>query len=274
MKGAVLLGLAVTIAAAIGIASSQTPSAATPAPDAAPPVQGPEAAPPHHPDTGSAGALEGIVRETIEVPQYTYLRLATTDGREIWAAVAKASVTVGSQVSIVDAAKMENFESASLKRIFEVIYFGNLGSPQAGSAHGGDLPPGHPPVGAMAGAAAPHGVPPTTAAPTDEPPVPIASGALGRTIAALYQQKEALRGATARVRGRIAKATPVQGVVYYRLRDGSSVDAREKELLVRSTATATPGDVVTFEGVVQLDVDVGIGTLYPVLLDSAKLVGE
>ena len=53
------------------------------------------------------------------------MRLKTADG-ETWAAVLKAPVKKGDEVTVVNAAPMDGFESKTLKRTFDRIVFGNL----------------------------------------------------------------------------------------------------------------------------------------------------
>jgi hypothetical protein len=248
MKMMVVLLASASVAAAVAVFVNREPldvpasaSAASVAPSA------PSAA-------AASDEIGGQVREVLDVAEYTYLRLQAPNGAELWAAVTKAPVAVGSTVAIANAARMTNFKSASLKRTFDVIYFGNLkgASPHAARS----LPPGHPDItgDVMPG----HGA--TATAPPSPVAVSPASGANARTIAA---QK-------IRVLGLVVKATPVQGVSYIRLRDGSATDPASAELVVSSRDTAKVGEVVTFEGTVGLDVDVGIGTKYPVMLQEAK----
>jgi hypothetical protein len=267
MKNVVLLCGAVAIAAVVAVTAKSDP----PSPPYEPVAKA--SSTPHSPlaPPATQTALAGEVREAIDVAQYTYLRLATSDGRELWAAVSKAPVLVGSQVSIVDAARMTNFESATLKRTFDVIYFGNLGAPGRVSAPTGPLPPGHPPLDGHDMPSSPHGAAAAPMAPSSVK-VPPAVGADAYVIAALFSQGASLDGKPGRVRGQVVKATPVQGVTYYRLRDGSSQEPSKGELVVSSTAKAKLGDVVTFEGRVRSNVDVGIGIKYPVMLEDARLV--
>lgn len=268
MKNVLLLCGAVAIAAAVAVTAKSDPPTSTPYEPASKANDTPQ--PPAAPAPASETALVGEVREAIDVAEYTYLRLATQGG-ELWAAVSKTPVTVGAQVSIVDAARMTNFESATLKRTFDVIYFGNLGLPGRAPGPTGALPPGHPPLAGHDAASSPHGA---AAAPLPASSVKVtpAVGANAYAIAALFSQSASLDGKPGRVRGQIVKATPVQGVTYYRLRDGSSEEPSTAELVVSSTAQAKPGDVVTFEGRVRTNVDVGIGFKYPVMLEHAKLV--
>jgi hypothetical protein len=274
MKTVVVLCAAVAVAAVVGIASKSDPSSGSPVTPAAPPATLDDA-------RGSAEAANsppsGEVREAIDVAGYTYLRLLSPQGHEFWAAVSKASVKVGSTVTIADAARMTNFESATLKRTFDVIYFGNLEQalPVAGPA--GALPPGHPPISGQ-GAGTPtlpgaHALP-STAPPSSAISVQPAAGPNGRTIAALLAEVATIAGKAVKVRGQVVKATPVQGVTYYRLRDGSVAGSEPAELVVSSTAPAQVGDVVTFEGPASVNVDVGIGYKYPLMLQNASRVGD
>ena len=267
MKNVVLLCGAVAVAAVVAVTAKSDPPPLPhePVPKASTTQHPPPVAP------ATETSLAGEVREAIDVAQYTYLRLATKDGRELWAAVSKAPVPVGSHVSIVDAARMTNFESATLKRTFDVIYFGNLGQPARPSGAGGALPPGHPPLDGHGVANSPHGA---AAAPvaSSAVKVPPASGDNAYAIAGLFAQRASLEGRPARVRGQIVKATPVQGLTYYRISDGSSAEPSSAQLLVSSAAKATIGQVVTFEGQVRTNVDVGIGIKYPVMLQDARLV--
>ncbi len=229
---------------------------------------------------GDAAALRGRVLEVIDVAAYTYLRLATAQG-ETWAAVSKAPVAVGSEVTVVDANRMEQFESTTLKRKFDVIYFGNLKADGSG-AGSGSLPPGHPAIPAghptIGGDANPHAggaVAASESSPLPHVKVPRAAGANAATIAELFDESSKHVGKLVRVRGQVVKVTPgVLGKTYLRLRDGSATGAEPRELVVTSQAEARVGDVTTFEGTVQTQVDVGIGFVYPVLLADAKALPE
>lgn len=267
MKNVLLLCGAIGIAAVVAVTAKSEPPSRPHEPVAKASTARHE--PPVAPATDAS--LAGEVREAIDVAQYTYLRLAPRDGREFWAAVSKAPVSVGSHVSIVDAAKMTNFESATLKRTFDVIYFGSLGSSGRTPGPTGALPPGHPPLGGQDLANTPHGSAPAAPTPSAVKVTP-ATGQNAYAIAALFAERASLAGKPARVRGQVVKATPVQGVTYYRLRDGSSEEPSAAQLVVSSTAKATIGQVVTFEGQVGVDIDVGIGIKYPVMLQEARLV--
>lgn len=293
MKTGILMGAAVAIAAATGLVAQQRPSTAVSYPAAA--RTGAMADPFDSDEPSSAGQsapLAGRVREVIEVAQYTYLRLGTDQG-EVWAAVSKAPVVVDSDVIVEDPVRMEHFESTTLKRTFDVIYFGNLpASSAAGSGKlppghpsldrgstdpEGELPPGHPSVDGAATMPSPHGSSASATPPASgtDVVVPRASGSNAHTIGELFARGAKLEGKLVRVRGQVTKVTAgVQGKNYLRLRDGSSPRAEERELVVTSQAEAPVGAVTTFEGTLRTQVDVGIGFRYPILLSEARVITD
>jgi hypothetical protein len=229
----------------------------------------------------SGNVVKGVVLETKDAAGYTYLRLKTADG-EIWAAVNKAAVAKGAEVTIVDAALMTNFNSPTLGRTFDKIVFGTLGG-SGGAATGAAAGPAagaNPHAGAGApmaaapsagGAASMHGSAPPAAAVADVK-VAKATGPDARTVAEIAGTP-ALKNKTVVVRGKVVKYTPdVMGKNWIHLRDGSgSATSGTNDILVASKDAAKVGDVVLAKGVVRTDVDLGSGYSYKVLLDEATL---
>ena len=130
---AVLLALSIT---ACKKSNAPTPAQA-PSADAAAPA---------------AGGVRGKVVERIDAAPYSYLKLATPGG-EVWAAVPQAPVENGTEVVIENPMAMDGFESKTLNRKFEKLYFGTLagqgGAAQAAAPAG--MPPGGMPPGAKGG---------------------------------------------------------------------------------------------------------------------------
>ncbi|MFO1311255.1 MAG: nucleotide-binding protein [Burkholderiales bacterium] len=206
-----------------------------------------------------APAVSGRVLEVKDVEIYTYLRLKTKDG-EIWAAVSKAPVKVGTDVAIVNPAVMTNFESKTLKKTFDRIVFGSLAAPGAsapaksedmGSLHAG------------------------MAKPIDAGDVKVAkaAGPDARTIAEVNAKRADLKGKPVAVRGKVVKFTPgVMGKNWIHLRDGTGAEADGSNDIVVTTLDETAvGDVVLVKGVVATDRDLGSGYKYKVLIEEAKL---
>ena len=216
----------------------------------------------------STPVLKGEVLETKDVDAYTYLRLKTSKG-EIWAAVNKAPVKKGAQVTIENAMVMQNFESKSLKRTFDTIVFGTLaGTPVVGAAT------------PSAAAAAPaktadlnqlHGnlakVPEA-----GEVKVAKATGKDARTVAEVNAERTALKGKPVVLHAKVVKVTSnIMGKNWVHLRDGTgSASDGSNDLLVTSKEQPAVGDVVTAKGVINADVDLGSGYKYKVLMEDAS----
>jgi hypothetical protein len=191
--------------------------------------------------------------------------------------------------------KMTGFTSTALKRTFPEIYFGTLQSGRA--PHG--MPSGDPSRsphanGAdphAAGAADPHanvagdhaaGADPhasmggPSAPAVEVKPVGKAKGPEGRTVAEVIGQRDKLSGKTVRIHGTVVKSTPgILGKTYLHLRDGSGdPGAGTNDVTVTTTETPKVGDVVTVEGTVVLDRDIGAGYQFPTLVDDAKVLAE
>jgi hypothetical protein len=108
-------------------AAPRAPMMAAPvAPMAAMPMAG--AAQQAGPNGGpSESPVSGTVKETIQVPNFTYLKLATASGEE-WAAVpTNSALKAGDAVTIVHPLKMTDFNSKTLNRTFPEIWFGDVG---------------------------------------------------------------------------------------------------------------------------------------------------
>ncbi|MBX3184123.1 MAG: nucleotide-binding protein [Polyangiaceae bacterium] len=247
-----------------------------------PPVgQSPGQAPlaPAHPQApathGAPGAsgLAGVVLERLEVAEYTYLRLQTPSG-EVWAAVKKAPVSVGQSVTIPSTTLMEDFDSPTLGRRFERIYFGVLGD--VGPAGSAAAAQGQPPAAAGAPAAASATAP---RAPGPYAPAPVGSvlsrapGSAGVLLAELAGDAARYHGKTVRIHVEVTKLTTgIFGKSFLHVKDGSTSGGRVVDLAVTTTLEPQVGTQLVLEGVFKTDVDFGSGYRYPMLLEDAKAV--
>lgn len=207
------------------------------------------------PVAADSTALKGTVLEVKEVESYTYLRLKTASG-EVWAAITKAAVKTGDEVTLGKVTVMTNFESKSLKKTFPTIYFGSL----AGAGGGSAMPAGHPAPTAAA------------AAPADVR-VDKATGANARTVAEIIGQGAKLKDKPVVVRGKVVKYNPgIMGKNWIHLRDGTGSEAgNNNDILVTTMHEARLGDVVTVKGIVHANKDFGGGYAYKVLIEDATL---
>lgn len=188
--------------------------------------------------------VRGEVLEIREVDAYSYLRLRTQDG-EIWAAVGKAPVRKGAQVTIENTSVMSNFESKSLKKTFDRIVFGTLAIAAPGAA----------------------------VSEVVDVKVPKAEGRDARTVAEIVGKRAGLKEKPVAVRGKVVKFTQnVMGKNWVHLRDGSgSAKDSTNDLLVTTMDRTQVGEVVVARGIVRTDVELGSGYSYKVLVDGATL---
>jgi hypothetical protein len=263
-----VLVAAAAAAALAGVTSfagtAPSPGATTPpAPIAADLQAAPTEAADVDPDPGSA--IDGEVLEVIDVPNYSYLRLGAKGGEGTWVAVSTASLKVGDHARVAGATKMPGFTSTTLKRTFAVIYFGTLDD--------GKAAPGYLPTAGHEGGADPHqGASGKTTVEVKK--VERAAGPNGKTVAEILGQRVALAGKTVRIQATVVKATTgILGRTYLHVRDGSGDAATgTHDLSVTTAATPAVGQVITIEGVVALDRDIGSGYKFPTLIDDAKVL--
>jgi len=228
----------------------------------------------------AAAPIRGKLLERTDAEIYSYLRLSTPTG-EVWAAVPRTDVAVGTEVSVVNWNDVPGFEGKTLKRKFDHIYFGVLegqagpaGAPApGGSPHGMPPPPrtGQGEAPAVAEMAARHAA--AAAGPADAGKVKVekAKGADARTVAEVYGQKGNLKGKTVVVRGKVVKFTPgILGRNWVHLRDGTGGQGAN-DLTVTTGDSVAVGDVVVAKGKVTTDRDFGAGYAYPVMLEEAKV---
>jgi len=214
----------------------------------------------------STAGISGVIAEVIQVPNYTYLRLTTANGEE-WAAVnTTTTAEKGQNVTITSAAIMTNFTSTTLKRTFPTIWFGQLQGAEGAGA------------GAMAAMAAPSGggfKPPSSSATAGAlAAIQKADGPLGLRVSDVFAERKALSGKSVRVRGMVTKVSAVKGLNYVHVKDGSGTTGTgDDDLTVVTQATVKVDDVVTVEGLVAVDKDLGMGAR-PVIVEEAKIIGK
>ncbi len=261
---AALVGCGKSALKAEGSQKSVIPTASTPSPHG---EQKPQA----------AANLTGTILETMDSGGYTYLKLKTPAG-ESWAAVNQARVKVGEQATVIGAMQMDGFESPTLNRKFDRIYFGSL-APSAGA----ELSSAHASAPADAdtkdnmGSKGSPAMPPGHGATkkVDDSPIKVdrASGPEGKTVAELFAQRAALKGKPVAVRGKVVKFLPdIMGKNWVHIRDGSgSAKGKDNDLTVTTKEKVAVGDVVLVHGTLQADKDVGAGYEFPAMIEDGKL---
>ncbi len=197
-------------------------------------------------------AMKGKVLETMNAGGYTYVKVATDNG-EHWAAGPATPVKIGDEVSFPTAWVIKGFESKTLNRTFDEIYFVSAIVGPGGAAH----------VKA-----------PVTA---DNKPVVVgkvekAKG--GLTVAGIHAKRKDLNGKETVVRGKVVKVTSgVMGKNWLHIQDGSATGPAG-DLTVTTAADVAKGDTVLVKGKVVSDKDFGSGYKYEVMIEDAEVTVE
>lgn len=209
------------------------------------------------------GMVRGTVVETMNSGGYTYVLLEAGQ-QQHWFASRETAVSVGDVIQTEQGMPMSQFESKTLGRTFDVIFFvsalQNLSAPAA-SAASGPLPPGHPATGSAAGTAA------DVAVQELEP---------GKNIAWVYENRDSMAGQQVSLRGKVVKYNPnILGWNFLHVQDGSGSPADgSNDMIVTTKAQTAVGETVVLMGTVVLDKDFGAGYSYPILIEDAKLTIE
>ena len=212
------------------------------------------------------GMVRGTVLETLNAGGYTYVFIET-DQDQRWVAVPKTAVLVDDVVLTQQGMAMPNFESKSLNRTFERVYFAgglqNLTAPT--------LPAG------QQEAALPSGYS-TTEDTHAEVPLgsKVAEFKPGQNIAYLYANRDVLTGQKISLRGEVVKFNSnILGTNFIHIQDGSGdVADGSNDLAVTSKAVTTVGETVVVTGTVIQNKDFGYGYKFPVLLGNASISSE
>lgn len=207
----------------------------------------------------AATVVKGEVLEVKDVESYTYLRLKTKDG-ETWAAVGKAPVKKGAEVTIDNVMVMKNFESKSLKKTFPSILFGTLAGAGGGaSGAGNSMAAAHSDV--------------AKAVVDGDIQISKARGENARTVAEIMTKGAELKDKPVLVHGKVVKYNAgIMGKNWIHLRDGSGSAANNtNDVLVTTKNQTKVGDVLMVKGVVHTDKDFGSGYSYKVLIEEATL---
>lgn len=192
---------------------------------------------------------EGIVTDSIDAGGYVYLKLEDNT----WIAANHFEVSKGDKISYSGGMEMVDFQSKSLDRTFDRIYFvskaGLAGQPQPTNPH--------------------QGMPVKQAAPAVEmAAVDIKHLKDGQTVATVFANAASLKEQVVSINARVIKINKsIMGRNWITLDDGTGA-APDNKLLATSQEEVSPGDIVTATGTINTDIDLGYGYRYKVLLEE------
>ena len=214
----------------------------------------------------AAGAISGKVVETMNAAGYTYV-LIDTGAKKSWVAAPQFAVKVGDTAAIADAMPMKNYQSKTLNRTFDVVYFtGNI------SVNGAPAAPSNPtPAPAPTTATLPPGHR-TMSAKTAPDLTGIKRAENGQTVEEVITGKTKFAGKSVAIRARVVKYNAqILGKNWLHIRDGSGGPGTN-DLTITTSATVKVGDLVLVTGKLGTDRDFGSGYKYPLIIEDATVV--
>lgn len=253
-------------------------------------VQGQETA---EREYGAGLDIQGQVLETMDVGGYTYLQVDDDEG-PTWVAVPQQKVDKGQQVAVTEGMEMLDFESKTLNRTFDKIYFsaGFEGEAEQVSPHAG-IPeaPGETETAggesfeealqAEAGGGAPTMVDPSEmtggsmaarAKAEEDIQVEKAEGENAFTVGELFEKGRELDNQKIMVRGKVVKvSTMIMGKNWVHIQDGTGDAAGNNDLVVTTMAEPEKDSVVVVEGTLHADRDFGAGYRYDIIVEDAEI---
>jgi len=210
------------------------------------------------------GPGTGTVAETMTSGGYVYIKLQE---QGIWIAANTFAVSAGDKIQYSGGMEMNNFHSKSLDRTFESIFFvqsaslvgngGDTGSTAMMAAHANIDMPLKKPVPAQA--------------PVAGEITPLTDG---KTVAVIFAESADLNEQVISLKARVIKINKaIMGRNWITLQDGTGTEPDNK-ILATSQQVVSPGDVVIAKGTVVVDMDLGYGYKYKVLLEEATFSPE
>jgi len=221
----------------------------------------------------SAKFFTGKVIETMNAGGYTYVQV--DNGTEkIWAAAPQFEAKVGEKVNVPEGMPMKDYESKTLNRKFDVVYFvGAIGK-------GDQMPTTAAPTGASAPAEQtqlPEGAHPKldpAQAAKDSKVSFTGIKKADKTVGDVYAGQAALGGKEVAVRGKVVKfSAQIMGKNWVHVQDGTG-QAGSNDLTVTTADSASVGDTVLVTGKITLKKDFGMGYKYDLIIEDGKVKVE
>ncbi len=213
-----------------------------------------------------------VVQEIIQTSQYTYFRLSEKGNPQIketdtlWAAVTKTESKIGETLYYKGGFPMKDFPSKELNRTFKEVLF--LDSLSTTSDFTKKEMAGIPSHQYMSSADSSLAKKPTITK-VEVKVEPVAGGV---SIADLYAKKASFSGKTIKVKGKVTKFSPeIMGKNWIHIQDGTESNGKF-DLTVTTDLTVKVGDVVSFEGKIALNKDLGHDYFYEVIMEDAKII--
>jgi len=198
------------------------------------------------------------VLEVVNGSSYTYLRV-DHNGEEKWLATDLIGFEEGIVIYYEEGLEMKNFESKELQKTFETIFFvDKISLEPAGTED---------PHAGMMG---------------DQPQKPVIKKENiqveqpegGISIGELYANRKDFSGKIVKVRGQVTKVnTGIMNRNWVHMQDGTA-SGGNFDLTLTTNDKPQVGEVVTYSGTLNLEVDFGHGYFYEVIVEDAEPVAQ
>lgn len=205
----------------------------------------------------SSYAHEVVAKEIIQVGGYTYIR-SEEEGKEKWLAAPSFNGKVGETYYFNEGLEMVDFKSKGLNRTFaSILFLQNIYSDPN----------------------EPQNKQNTVSNKISKPVqkqenIKIEKIEGVTTISELYANLKKYKGKKVLVKGKVTKFNAmIMNKNWIHLEDGTKQDSNF-DLIITSKENFAVGDIVTLEGVVAVDIDLGYGYKYELLLEKAVKVND
>lgn len=206
------------------------------------------------------------VLETVNGGGYTYAKVEE-EGNIYWIAGPQTEVAVGSKISFLEQMVMNDFASKALNKTFDTLVFVSAIVSTDKSAKAGS---------AVA----------TTAKHTDgthidcnhedelkkaPSEIKVSKNPNGYSVEDLYTKKAELATKSVKVNAQVVKVSKgIMGKDWVHIQDGTGANGTNDIIATSKNSTVKVGDVVTTEGVIKTNVDLGYGYKFSVIIEEAK----
>jgi hypothetical protein len=216
-----------------------------------------------------------VIKQVINTPMYTYLqfneignpKIKETD--TIWGAISASEYKIGDTAYYKKGFPMNNFKSKELNREFkEVLFIDEMRKTADFVKKEIGQVPSHEFMNSS------DTTMPTTGKPkVSKIEVKIDAISGGTTIADLFAKKASFSGKSVKVKGKVTKFSPeIMNKNWIHLQDGTESDGKFDLTITTDLNTkVNVGDIVTIEGKVALNKDLGYSYFYEVLVEDAKI---
>ncbi len=213
----------------------------------------------------ATGLLTGKVLQTMDSGGYSYVYIQKDNMEKVWVAVATTPIALGTKISFRGGMEMANFESKTLKRTFDSIYFADSVVVDKNSSVASPINKDN------------KGLSGGSKSATSDKDVKIsvakATGANAYTVQEIFDKGAKLNKKKVVVRGKVVKVSVgIMGKNWIHIQDGTGVQSKKNHNLVcTSDEMAYVDDVVTVSGILAKDRDFGGGYKYSVIVEGATI---